>query len=455
MSILLSEIFKNKNLCFVDDVNRGKEIPISKFEFFDFPDENKNIVFLYLDNSFEAIKIFFSFLKTQHVIALLSPDIKENFKLELESIYKPLYIFDNNRRNILDYSRYNKIFFRRNEELVIEIHSSIKLLLSTSGTTGSPKFVKLSEKNLLSNAVSIASYLPITNSDITPLNLPIYYSYGLSVLTSNAIGGGKIICSNTDILSKDFWDKFKLYGFTSISGVPFVYEMLERIGFTKKTYPTLKYLTQAGGKLQESVLRKFSEYSINNDIGFYVMYGQTEATARIAYLPPSELKNKIGSIGIPIPNGKLRIDDANNELCYSGPNVFGGYVNSLKDLTNYEQIDELRTGDLALIDSDGFYYITGRLKRFVKIFGSRVNLDELEVIISKKIEKNIKCTGYKDLSILLVTNEDGIDFKELIKFLSLELKLHFSVFKSLSLKEYPLTSNGKIDYKQVIRIYES
>ena len=455
MSILLSEIFKNNSLCFIDDEDNGKEISAINFEFINFPNEKKNVVFLYLDNSFLSIKILFSFFKTDHVITLLSPDLNENFKLELESIYKPLYIYDKNRLNILNYSHDKIIFFRRNNELLIDIHPSIKILLSTSGTTGSPKFVKLSEKNLLSNAISIASYLPITITDITPLNLPIYYSYGLSVLTSNAIIGGRIVCSNTDILNKDFWNKFQSYGYTSISGVPFVYEMLDRIGFTKKKYPSLKYLTQAGGKLQDSLVKKYCDYSLINNISFYVMYGQTEATARIAFLPPSQLINKIGSIGIPIPNGQLRIDEFNNELCYSGPNVFGGYVNSLKDLVQYEQIDELRSGDLAVVDSDGFYYITGRLKRFVKIFGSRINLDELESIITNKSEKSIKCTGYKDLYILLFTNEDNVDFKELINFISLKLKLHFSVFKSIQLEDYPLTSNGKLDYKKVIRIYES
>ena len=164
-------------------------------------------------------------------------DLVHHFKIELESIYSPHYIFDSSRNEIDGYEIDNSVVFRRIKDESINIDPQIKLLLSTSGTTGSPKFVKLSENNILSNAKSISAYLPIESIDVTPLNLPLYYSYGLSVLTSNALKGGKIICGNTDILTQKFWNNMTDFGYTSIAGVPFVYEMLERIWFLKK--PTL------------------------------------------------------------------------------------------------------------------------------------------------------------------------------------------------------------------------
>lgn len=455
MFSLIDEICKNENLQFVDDLNHGRVIPIKELEFISIPVEKKNIAFLYLDNSFQSVRVLLSFLKSNHTIALLSPSLKEHFKLELETLYKPLFIYDTTRSNLDEYSTYLDFLYRSNTVNSVSIHEEVKVLLSTSGTTGSPKFVKLSENNLYRNALSIIRYLPIEGTDVTPLNLPIYYSYGLSVLTSNAIAGGKIVCSNLDVLNKDFWVKFEQYGYSSIAGVPFVYEMLDRIGFTKKQYPSLKYFSQAGGKLQDSLVRKFFEFAKINKVAFYVMYGQTEATARMSYLPPASIEDKIGSIGIPIPDGVFSIDKENGELCYSGPNVFGGYVSSLEDLCTYEQPEILKTGDVARVDSDGYYFITGRLKRFVKLYGNRINLDEIEMLLSKHNGSHLKCTGYQDKFLLLFTTEENFDFKDSTNHLVSELKIHPSAIKTFVLKEYPLTANGKIDYNQVINLYES
>ncbi|MGY0038275.1 AMP-binding protein [Pedobacter sp. NJ-S-72] len=152
--------------------------------------------------------------------------------------------------------------FKNQSEPDYPVHEELKLLLSTSGTTGSPKFVKLSEDNLVQNAYSILEFLPIKETDVTPLNVPIIFVYGLSIFTSNCIAGGKMICTNRDILQKTFWEDFEKYQCTSIGGVPYVYEMLNRIGFFKKEYPSLRYMTQTGGILNHTLVQVLAESTV-------------------------------------------------------------------------------------------------------------------------------------------------------------------------------------------------
>ncbi len=460
---LFNEIQKNSSLKFIDA--RTKEV--LKFEdiLFDTSpiEENyRQLVFLYSKNEFRTIGMYFSLLKGNFTIALLNEGLSENLKIEIEEKYQPAIIIDENRTDIKFYSpnlvRSNfhriQVFQLNNNEKNVLIHPNVKLLLSTSGTTGSPKFVKLSEENIYENAVSISNYLPIIDKDVTPLNLSIFYSYGLSVLHSNALKGGEIVCNTADVLSKGFWHQFEEFGFTSMSGVPFVYEMLDRIGFRKRNYPTLRYLTQAGGNLNEKGKQRFLDYSIENKLKFFIMYGQTEATARISFVPTSSLSKKITSIGKPILNGKLSIDNDTNELIYEGPNVFGGYAKNLQDLTNWEVIKKLYTGDLAIKDKDGFYFITGRMKRFIKILGNRVNLDELESIFKNKLEGiNVACIGVNDKNVIVFTDTE-VKFEQLKKAVSEELKIHSSIIKHEIINEIPLTSNGKVNYKELQNGYE-
>ncbi len=449
---LFDKISENQFLRFVDENDSGREFRLEDLDLCSLSSDEKKLVFLYLDNSIESVSNFFSVLKSPHTLVMLSLDLAENFKTELEKIYLPYYIFDKKRTFIKGYNN-SSVFFEKTDKNNAVIHPSVKVLLSTSGTTGSPKFVKLSEENLLSNANAIAEYLSIQPSDVTPLNLPIHYSYGLSVLTSNSLKGGKIICGNTDVLNRAFWNNMENFGYTSIAGVPFVYEMLDRIGFTKKKYPSLKYFTQAGGKLQNNLVKKFADYAQQEGINFYVMYGQTEATARMSYLPCERLQEKTGSIGIPIPGGKLFIDKQNSELCYEGENVFGGYVTSPADLTTFEKQKVLHTGDIASMDMDGFFYITGRQKRFIKLFGNRLNLDELESLLARKFDVMLKCVGVNDKKLLIVSDKLGSNEKDIKNYLVDEIKIHPSVLIIKEIDEIPLTLNGKVNYNDLLVRY--
>ncbi|MCO4293662.1 AMP-binding protein [Solitalea sp. MAHUQ-68] len=453
---LLDLIKENQALTFNDlKQNRVFQFDEMLYKVPDLP-EYKFLIFHYSNNSIESLMAFFSYWSYENtVITLLSDSISLELKKNLEELYNPLYISDQTREIIPDYGDVSKnLPFKLFKSLTAKecsIAAEIKLLLSTSGTTGSPKLVKLSEQNVVENALSIIDYLPIKPTDRTPLNLPIHYSYGLSVLTSNAIAGGIIYTSVDDILKQSFWETFQKLEFTSIAGVPFVYEMLARIGFLNKELACLRYFTQAGGRLNEDLIEKFYYFSVKNESKFYVMYGQTEATARMSYLPPDQIVEKSGSIGRPIKNGTFIIDPETNELCYKGPNVFGGYCETHFDLNTYVQPEWLKTGDLGRIDKDGFIYITGRLKRFAKIAGYRVNLDELENLLKGHFHlTNLACINFLDKKILLfITNDRANDTELLLEYIRDQFGIHHTLIKVEIIDEIPYTLNGKVNYQQL------
>lgn len=436
-------------------------------------DNSSGLIFVYVENSVACLSALFSAMESDATLVLLSSKLPEEFKRNLENQYFPNIIIDPQREEIDNYE-YRKLengacglnsFWQHEDNLgyinETTIAPEIKLLLSTSGTTGSPKLVKLSEANLISNSESIASYLPISSEDVAPLNLPINYSYGLSVLLSNCMFGGKILVTNEDFLTRKFWDNYNKYNCNSFAGVPINYEILDRIGFRNWELNRLKYFTQAGGKLSEGLIEKFEQYASNSKSQFFIMYGATEATARMSYLPTQYLESKRGSIGIPIKGGEFRIDDISGELIYKGPNIFGGYAQNPHDLEFWENQSELRTGDLARVDNEGFYFITGRIKRIVKLSGNRINLDEVERFLDNKTHYSFKAIGVEDKHLYLFyldsdshseSNTELLSVEEkntIKKVLQMDYKIHPTQVKFISVFSYPLTSNGKVDYTKL------
>lgn len=416
--------------------------------------ESRALVFCYLDNSFRSISFLLKALEGNHVLVLLSLTLPANLKELLEQNYAPNYIFDTTRPKIAGYKEVEAALYNKMIDKHHDLHAELKVLLSTSGTTGSPKLVKLSDINLLSNAEAIAHYLPISNIDTVPLNLPVHYSYGLSVLTSNAISGAKVCVGSLDVMSKGFWENFQKYQYVTLAGVPYVYEMLDRIGFTKMQLPSLRYFTQAGGRLRDDLVSKYADFAKEHGKLFYVMYGQTEATARMSYLHPDDLLSHIGSIGKPIPGGRFELNEETSELHYEGSNVYGGYAECVEDLRTFKSPALLSTGDLARVDEQGFYYITGRSKRFVKIFGNRINLDELEAALSKRFGAFYPCLGWQDKAVLVYSTNANEEPSKIVSWLNGEYKLHPTSFKLRTIDAIPLTANGKPDYKLLLSVYE-
>ncbi|OPX05607.1 AMP-binding protein, partial [Mycobacterium sp. AT1] len=268
-----------------------------------------------------------------------------------------------------------------------DLHPDLVLLLSTSGSTGSPKLVRLSRFNLAANAESIATYLDITGTDRAATTLPMSYCYGLSVIHSHLLRGAALVLTEKSVVDDDFWTEFRTHGATSFAGVPHTFELLDRIGFEAMSLPNLRYVTQAGGRLDPDRVRCLADLGGRAGWLFFVMYGATEATARMAYLPPEFAHDHPESIGVPIPGGSFRIEpvdgmpDGTGELFYRGPNVMMGYAHTAADLAAGAVVEELRTGDIAHRRPDGLYEVLGRSDRFVKLFGLRIDLHRVESVL--------------------------------------------------------------------------
>lgn len=340
------------------------------------------------------------------------------------------------------------------------LNDDLCLCLTTSGSTGSPKLVRLTENNLKANAESIAEYLKIDENERPITTLPMYYSFGMSVINSHLIKGATILLTGSNVFSKAFWDFFQETSPTSIAGVPFTYEMLEKMGFFQMELPSLKTMLQAGGKLNPQIVERYVAFATKTRKEFIVMYGQTEAGPRMSYLPFDKAHEKPSSIGIPIPRGDFKLYDANDkqikeanvegELIFVGPSVCMGYAEERADLTKGDENHGiLKTGDVAYHDEDGYYHITGRLKRFVKIWGNRYNLDAIEQLV-KPITSNCACIG-NDKSIYVFI-EDSKYSDDISQIMSKKLKLDKSCYK-LELIEYiPKAQSGKINYSLLKRL---
>jgi acyl-coenzyme A synthetase/AMP-(fatty) acid ligase len=380
----------------------------------------RSLYFCLCKNSCGSVVGYAAGIKNKSVPVLLDCNIHKELLLRLIDTYKPNYLFAPNDY-ILDYYGCKKVadildysLFKFDGHRQILMHPDLALLLTTSGSTGSPKFVRQSYKNILSNAQAIQKYLHITSEDMPITTLPMNYTYGLSIINSHLISGATILLTDRTIMQKEFWQFFKERRATTFGGVPYTYEMLKKLRFFTMDLPHLKYLTQAGGKLCYELTKEYADYCAKKNIDFIVMYGQAEATPRMSYLPAEFALSKCGSIGKAIPGGRFELIDIDNsiieepdkegELVYYGDNVAMGYAECREDLKEGDKWQgRLLTGDIARRDKDGYYYITGRKKRFIKLFGNRVNLDECEQVV-KRVVADCACGGVDDKLIIYITD---------------------------------------------------
>ncbi|MFI9589573.1 AMP-binding protein [Nonomuraea sp. NPDC052265] len=319
-------------------------------------------------------------------------------------------------------------------------HPDLAVMLATSGSTGNPKLVRLSREAVSANAAAIASALSIMPGEIAPTSLPLHYSYGLSVLNSHLHAGATVVLTEAGLLERSFWTHLDEHKCTSLAAVPYQYEMLRRLRFDRAEHPTICTLTQAGGRLSPELVTLFATQADR----FFIMYGQTEATARIAVLPPDRLADKPGSAGQAVPGGRLAIDGG--EVVYHGPNVMMGYAETAADLARGDDLGGvLRTGDLGRLDDEGFLYVTGRLRRIAKIFGVRVNLDDVELLLRDTVP--VAATSGDDRVTVWAEGLDAAGCRNLARRLGAELRLHWSGFDVRAVERLPLLPTGKIDYR--------
>lgn len=339
------------------------------------------------------------------------------------------------------------------------MNDELSHLLPTSGSTGSPKLVRHKYDNIESAALNISTFFELTEKDRPLMVLPLYYTMGLSIVFSHLYVGATVLITNLSMTDRNFWQFIKEERATSFTGVPYSYEILNLMRFFRMDLPDLSLLTQGGGRMPKELNLKFAEWCRDTGRRWIATYGQSECTARMAWLPPKWAVEKAGSIGIAVPNGKLSLVDmeghpitspnTEGEMCYSGKNVTMGYARNREDLLlGDERNGFIRTGDLAYFDEDGCYYIVGRMGRFLKLFGMRVGLDECEKIIKGKFSGlECACVGTDEKMLVYLTDEN---YKDQVKEeLVSRLKLVASSFEVRIINEIPRSEAGKILYAKL------
>ena len=422
------------------------------------------LVFNFCSNTIGSLLGYVSFINHGIVPLMLDEDIDRELLDNFLDLYKPDYLWlPSDKTTEFDgdivYSSNGYSLLKRKDEHVYPLYGELALLLTTSGSTGSPKFVRQSYKNIKANIRSIVDYLKIDETERAITTLPMNYSYGLSIINTHLSVGATLLLTGKTLMQREFWTFFTREKATSFGGVPFTYEMLDKLMFFRRKMPSLRTMTQAGGKILPVLHKKFAEYAAKEGKHFVVMYGQTEATARMAYLPSDKALEKVGAIGLPIPGGKIELIDANGdkvespetvgELVYTGDNVTLGYAFYGEDLgKGDDRGGVLHTGDMAKYDADGYFYIVGRKKRFLKIFGNRVNLDETERLIKTYYpDFECACTGTDDAMKIFITDETKL--KEVQTFVADKTHLNFVAFHVEYIETIPKNDAGKTLYSEL------
>lgn len=401
-------------------------------------------------NQLECVLAYLGCLRKRFPVLLVEPGSIQR-DTRIVDTFRPAYIF-------------RRLFaggwaFEAFEQQPAPVHPDLGVLLSTSGTTGSPKLVRLSRDNIAASAAAIVEHLGIRPTDRALTTLPLYYSYGMSVLNSHLQAGACVLLTADSVGSENLWQRAEREGATCLAGVPFTFDILERVGFRSRRYAALRYLTQAGGRMASERVRLYADWAEAQGKQFFVMYGQTEASPRMSFVPPDLLRFNPDSIGQPVPGGCFELWDTEGkllenasdvgELVYRGPNVMMGYAEAKEDLAQGKLVNELRTGDLARRKSNGLYVIVGRKSRFSKLLGVRISLDELERWLERQGMHGVIAGDDELLGVAVSGHVIAQDLKrDLIK----RFGLAEQAVEVLVLESLPTLVNGKADYKGILRM---
>lgn len=398
------------------------------------------IIFLAAGSTIDSVVRYLSLTGCGATVALLDPATKPEILRDWVDAYLPdgVFGFGASDQDLVERPAGSEA--RRGAEAI---------LLPTSGSTGNPKFVRLSMHNVVSNATQIAQALRISSDDRALAHLPLFYSFGLSVLNSHLVRGASVVLTDASAIRPEFWDAMRTFEVSSLPGVPYSFEMFRRMQLTGMDLPHLRDVTQAGGRLNVERIREFSEGLGATRVRLWIMYGQTEATARISVLPAEELASSIGSVGYPLPGGSLTIagPDANGEgeVVYTGPNVMLGYASSRADVDGSDRLGgTLATGDIGRLDDAGRLWITGRSKRIAKVFGTRINLDDVERRLGE-LGHPVAATSGDDGIIVHV--ESAIPIGGFARSCERLLGLPPRSVRAFEIEHLPTTAAGKIDYR--------
>lgn len=420
----------------------------------------RSIVFILCKNTIGALKAYISCVENNSVPLMLSAAIDKELLNSLLNTYKPQYIWVPVEKNydLRKMCEEDNYVLYKTENKKYEIYKELELLMTTSGSTGSPKLVRYKKGNLEANAENVAKAFQWNEKEKPLCDLAMNYTMGLNVINTHLYVGATLILTTYNIMSREFWKVVKEQKVTNFTGVPFSYELMFKLKFEKMELPYLKTLAEGGGKLTDDMFRLLTEYAEEHGKRFIATFGTTETAARMAFLPEQYTKEKVGSIGKAIPNGKLflldqegkEIVDSNveGELAYQGPNVTLGYAICKEDLKKGDEfLGEYHTGDIAKKDEDGFFYIVGRKNRFIKLLGYRVSLDQCERLIKTKFSIECACSGNdKKMYIYIV---DATKEKEVLKYISEKTGMFQSLFEVRIIESIPKNESGKIMYKKL------
>jgi long-chain acyl-CoA synthetase len=424
----------------------------------------KSLFTLFTSGTLADVVWYIAAIEAGHTVMLSDPLMSDEHKHQLIESYVPDWVAGEigTGGTVGDYqlkeTRIGGGLLVRGPACESSIHPDHALLLSTSGTTGSRKQVCLSRRNLECNADSIVTALGIQTSDRAITTLPLHYAYGLSVLNSHLRAGASVVLNPFGIIQPQFWSLVHETNATSMAAVPFGYQMLRRLAPLQITGSSIRVLTQAGGRLPVELIGHFHSLMDLLKGRFFVMYGQTEASARIAVLQHDDVVQKRGSVGRVITGGRICIRpcevneasdrEADGEVVYTGPNVMLGYAEGRDDLSLGDRLHGvLHTGDTGRLDADGFLYVTGRTKRMVKVAGKRVSLDDIEHLVAVQCAHAV--VGRDDEIHIFCADTPSDSFVEATRQLSAATGLHRTVFRFRRIDAIPLTSSGKTDYQNL------
>ncbi|MBO1267905.1 AMP-binding protein [Arthrobacter cavernae] len=405
----------------------------------------RRLVALEADNTLPSLRVYLAALAAGHPLLIL-PSGGGPASEALVAAYDPDVV--------VRLADGDAVMEGRREGTRHQLHPELAMLVSTSGSTGSPKLVRLSADGLQANAAAIAQYLHLRPDDTAATTLPLSYCYGMSVVNSHLSVGASLALTDLSVVDPCFWDLVRAQNVTSFAAVPYTFELLERAGFADMELPSLRYITQAGGRLDPERVRAYAELGTRRGWDLFVMYGQTEATARMAYLPPDLASGHPQAIGVPVPGGEFRLEPVPGlddcELVYSGPNVMLGYAERAEDLALGRVVEELHTGDLARRTNDGLYEIVGRRSRFVKIVGLRVDLGQVERLLDG-LGVSGAVAGTDERIVAAV--EGTHDLSLLAKTLAQDLGLPRAAVRLHAVQAIPRLGNGKPDYPAVLALH--
>ena len=408
--------------------------------------ETRRLIMLQASNSLEPLVTYLAALEGGHPILLVAPGDDEasiRHRASLAERFDPDVIAAGAGNGaVLHEVRVGSAH---------EFSPELALLVSTSGSTGSPKLVRLSRENLESNAGAIAEYLRLTPADRAVTTLPMHYCYGLSVINSHLLAGASIVLTSRSVTEAAFWDEARANQITSFAGVPYTFELLEKGGFSDRMPDSIRYLTQAGGRLAPEAVRRFARLGERRGFEFFVMYGQTEATARMAYVPAELAEHAAGSSVVRSPpdaSALTRSRGGDRRTRVRGPERDDRLRREPGRLRPRPDVHALRTGDLARQRADGLFEVVGRMNRFVKVYGLRVDLDAVQRLLADEgIETRTASAGERLL--VFVRAERQVHEARTRAAALLGIPVH--AVRAYPISEFPCTSSGKPDFRALVR----